>query len=1057
MINFFIERPIFSTVIAIIMTLVGAIAAALLPIAQYPEIAPPQVAISSEYTGANAEVVSDAVTTPIEEQVNGVKGMIYVSSNSTNNGTSEVTITFDVGYDLDIAAVDVQNKLSIAKPQLPEDVRRAGIKVEKKSPNLAMVVNLVSPNGTLDDAYLGNYADIHVKDVIKRISGVGKILNFGLKKYSIRIWLDPHKMAGMGVTASDVSSSIREQNRQVAAGKIGASPAPAGQVFQYQLSTLGRLDQVDQFEDIILRTRADGTVVRVRDVARVELGAESYTMASTFNDKATASIGIYQLPGSNLVDLSKAVHEAMDKLAERFPDDLEYVIAYDTSNFVKESLTEVVITLLEAIALVLIVVFVFLQDWRMTIIPSIAIPVSLIATFGFMAALGFSINTLSLLGLVLAIGLVVDDAIVVVENVARQLEKGETDLKKAAKVAMQEVTAPIIATTLVLMAVFIPVAFMPGMTGQLYNQFALTVAISVGLSAINSLSLSPALSSVFLRPPTEKTFFFFVWFNKIFDRMAEGYKNLVGKLAKVWYLVIVAFIAVLVGIYVLFANLPEGFVPEEDQGYILVSMQAPDASTLGRVQTISKKVGDLMKETPGVKDVLSVAGFNLISDIVQSNAAFAIAVLEPWDERTTQETQFDAIMAAFQDKFQTIDEALVLAFNAPAIPGLGATGGFKVEVRDLDDLGTEALAKAVNEMVEKGNARPELQGLFTTFASEVPQLYLEIDRTKAKSLNLSLTEVFDALQIYLGSMYVNDLNKYGRVYRVYAQAEQSARDQEQDISSLKVRNKDGEMIPLGALVKTKPIVGPSNVPHYNLYKAAPVNGGPAPGYSSGQAIKAVEEVADEVLPHGMGIEWTGVTYQQLKAGNLAPIIFTLSLIFCFLFLAAQYESWGLPIVIILAVPAALLGASAALAARGLALDVYGQIGLVMLIGLAAKNAILIVEFANRLHEQGADIVEAAMEAAKLRLRPILMTTFAFLLGVLPLAMATGAGANSRHSLGTTVIGGMFVGTFAALIMVPIFYILVQKIRERGTSAKKSAPATGGAIGTKAPAKSLPSE
>lgn len=1031
MINFFINRPIFATVIALIMVIAGSVCYVMLPVAQYPQIAPPKVEISSEYAGASAKVVSDAVTLPIEEEVNGVKHMTYMASNSTNNGTSDITITFEVGTDLDIAAVNVQNKLSVAKPLLPEEVTRSGVKVEKKSPNLMMVVNLVSPNGTYDDAYLGNYADIHIADAIKRIPGVGKILNFGLKKYSIRLWLNPDRLAAMGLTATDVADAVREQNVQVAAGKVGAAPSRSGKTFEFQINAKGRLNQASEFEDIIVRTRDDGSIVRVSDVARVELGAENYTMSSSFNGKATASIGIYQLPGANAIDLSKAIHAEMAQLAKRFPQDLTQEIAYDTSKFVKASMQEVMITLYEAIALVVLVVFVFLQDWRITLIPVIAIPVSLIATFAILMAFGFSINSLSLLGLVLAIGLVVDDAIVVVENVQRQLEEGETDLKKAARVAMAEVAGPIVATTLVLLAVFVPVAFMPGLTGRLYNQFALTIAFSVLLSGINSLTLSPALSAVFLRPPSEKKFFLFEWFNRGFERFAEGYKRLVALFIRYWYFTLAGFAAFLVVVYWMFQALPGGFVPEEDQGYLMAAIQTPDASTLERTNRVTERVAKMMLETPGVADVLAVGGFNLIDTIVQSNTAFVIAVLKPWDERSTPETQLDGIMNSFNGQFAAIDDALVFAFNAPPIPGLGSMGGFQFEVQDLNGQGIDAVAKATNDLIAKGNQRPELAGLMTTLSTEVPQLHLDIDRTKAKAKGLRLSDVFDSLQIYLGSLYVNDFNKYGRTYRVLLQAEKDARMVEEDIAKIHVRNQRGEMIPLSALVKTEPTVGPINVPHYNIYNAAQINGNPAPGFSSGQAIKAMEEVAKQALPEGIGFAWTGTVYQQLKAGDVAPYIFALSMVFVFLFLAAQYESWAMPFMIILAVPTAMFGAAAALLLRGLDLNVYGQIGLVMLIGLAAKNAILIVEFAKQLHEKGETITDAAVHAAKMRLRPILMTAFAFILGVLPLAIATGAGENARRALGTTVLGGMIAAVAITIIVVPTFYVVIERLRERG--------------------------
>ncbi|WP_428356627.1 efflux RND transporter permease subunit [Methyloprofundus sp.] len=1031
--NFFINRPIFAASIALMMILAGVISMLQLPIAQYPPMVPSQIQVSTQYIGASSDVVAKTVTTPLEEQLNGAAGMIYMSSNSTNNGNSSITMTFDVGYDQSIAQMEALTRSNQALSQLPPEVNQVGLTITKQSSNIVLIVNLSSPKGTLDQAFLQNYADIHLSDPLARIPGVATINNFGLRKYAIRIWLDPERLANMGMTAMDVENSIKEQNNQAAAGKLGAPPTLDVQAFDLQLNVLGRLDNVEQFENIVIRANSDGTVVRISDVAQVELGAEDYSWSTSMNDKPAAAVAIFQLSNANSIDIASAVNKTMTGLAEHFPDDMKWSLNHDTTQFIKESTREVVITLIEAVLLVMLVVFVFLQNFRSTLIPTIAIPVSLIGTFIFMLGFGFSINNLSLLGLVVAVALVVDDAIIIVENVNRHLEahvgEDNIDMRKITEEAMAEVRGPIVATTIVLMAVFVPVSFIPGMTGQLYNQFALTIAISVGLSGFNSLSLSPALAAAFLRPAKGEKNRFFRAFNTSFDKLSNGYANLVETLSKVKILVGLAFVGLCVLALLLFESVPGGFVPEEDQGYIMVLTKLPGGASIQRTEQVVKQINKIAMNTPGVDTVESIPGYNIVDAIQDPAAAFSFVIFKPYSERKSDDTQLKPIMAHIQAKVAEIPNAMIMVANAPSIPGLGATGGFNFEIQDLNSLGEKALAKVVKNFITEANKRPELAKVYTTFDPEVPQRFIDIDRVKAKTRGVSLDDIFNTLQINLGSLYVNQFNKYGRVYRVYLQAKKDARYRESDISRLQVRNSEGEMIRLSAFVTIKTIVGPYNIPHYDEYSSAQVNGGAAPGYSSGQSIAAMEQLAKDYLPAGFGYEWTNMVYQQKKAGNMAPLVFAMSIVFVFLVLAAQYESWSMPIMILLAIPLGLLGAIGALALRGMNLDVYGQIGLVMLIGLVAKNSILIVQFAKDLHDGGKGILESAMEAARIRLRPILMTAFAFILGLMPLVFASGAGANARRSLGTAVVGGLTLAT-VLIIFVPLFYIIIERFRER---------------------------
>ncbi|MER8439049.1 multidrug efflux RND transporter permease subunit [Mesorhizobium sp. M1312] len=1042
MVNFFIHRPIFASSIAIIMVLAGAICYFLLPVSQFPDITPPQVVVSANYPGASAQVVADTVTTPLEQQINGVQGMTYMSSSSSNDGSSTITVTFEVGYSLSTAAVDVQNRVSQAASSLPAIVNQGGVTIKKQNPNFVLIVNLTSPDGSVDPVALSNLAYLQVVDPLKRLPGVGDVQIFGERRYSMRVWLDPDKLANLGITAVDVQNAIAEQNVQVAAGKIGQSPAPAGTAFEMQVNAVGRLSDPKEFGDIVVRAdAANGSLVRLRDVARIELGALQYSSSAFFGEDPTVVLAVYQMPGSNALDLQQRVKDKMQELSARFPKGVSYAMHYDTTRFVSASMHDVLVTLGEALVLVVAVVFIFLQSWRTTIIPTIAIPVSLVATLVVMYMFGFSLNMLSLLGMVLAIGLVVDDAIVVVENVERQLEAGLKPLA-ATRAAMAEVTGPIIATTAVLMAVFVPVAFIPGVSGRLYNQFALTVAISFGISAFVSLTLTPALSAAFLRHRPATQFAPFRWFNTGFERLSHAYANGVRILIRLRWIMLGLFAAGLVATYFVWQRLPSTFLPVEDQGYFFVVIQLPDGASLERTDAVARKVRDVLQNTPGVDIVGSISGLNFLTSAAQSNSAVEFAILKPWDERGPNQSA-SKLVADVRSKLMEIPEAFVLSFDPPSIPGIGTTGGFEFQVQDLTGRGSAALNDATQAVLAEARKQPELnpQQLFSSFSTSTPQFNYDLDRNKAKLLGLSLPDVFNTLQIYLGSLYVNDFNLFGRTFRVTIQADKDARAGAADISRLYVRNASGGMVPLSTLGKLVPIVGPETVPHYNNNASALINGGAAPGYSSGQAVAAMERAAATALPKDFGYEWTGITYQELKAGSIASIVFGLAMVFVFLILAAQYESWAMPFMVLLAVPLALFGAFVALLMRGMQIDVYSQIGFVMLIGLAAKNAILIVEFARRRREEGLSIVDAAMEAARLRLRPILMTAFAFILGVLPLMFSKGAGAASRQSIGTTVFGGMVAATILSLVFVPVFYAVIEQLRERGSKSEPVAEPT----------------
>ena len=1039
---FFIDRPKFAFVISIVITLAGLISLATLPIDQYPDITPPVVQVSASYPGANAQVVEATVAQPLEQQVNGVEGMMYIASTSGNDGTLNMQVTFEVGADPDIAQVNVQNRVALAQPQLPEEVVRQGISVRKQSTNLLLVINLTSPNGTYDSLYLSNYGTINLLDALSRVPGVGQATIFGARDYSMRMWLDAGRMASLGIATSDVVRAVREQNVQVAAGQIGGAPSDPDQQFQYTIRTQGRLDDVGAFENIIVRARPDGSSVRIKDIARVELGARNYASFGLLNGNPSANIGIYQLPGANALAVANRVQQEVRRLSERFPQDLKASILYDTTRFVDELITEVLKTLLEALLLVVLVVYVFLQDWRMTVIPTIAIPVSLIGTFAALNALGFSINVITLFGLVLSIGIVVDDAIIVVENVQRKLTQG-LNPRDAAVQAMHEVTSPIFATSLVLLAVFVPVGFIPGITGKLYQEFALTIAVAVLISTINALTLSPALCATVLRPHREARTWPFRAFNRAFQAVLTRYTRVVGVLVHRVAVVMVLFLCLVALTLFGFLRLPSAFLPVEDQGYFFVNVQLPPAAALARTSEVMAEVGRILRDTPGIRSVVAIGGYSFLTGTASPNSGVLFAVLEPWSDRDTPELQVEGILEPVRGRLTGIPEATAVAFNPPSIRGLGTTGGFDFQLQDPRGGSPQELASALGALVAQANQTPELRNVFSTFQADVPQIWVDVDREKAKKQGVPLDEIFATLQTQLGSYYVNDFNKFGRVYRVILQAERAYRQEPEDILRLYVRNQRDEMVPLRTLVSLSSTLGPETIRRYNLYRAAQVNGEAAPGYSSGNAIAAMQRVAAQVLPGGMTFEWSGVTLQELKAGQTAPILFALAIVFAYLFLVAQYESWSIPLAVMLSVPLAALGAVAGLLVTGLNNDIYAQIGMVLLIGLAAKNAILIVEFARVKHEHGMDAREAAVTAGNLRFRAIMMTAFSFILGVVPLLIASGAGAAARQSLGTTVFSGMLAATIVGTLLVPTFYVAIQDLVERLPGRKRRAiPAAG---------------
>ncbi len=1023
-VNFFIKRPIFATVCSLILILVGAVSIPSLPIEYYPDITPPTVQVDATYPGASAETVETSVTSLLEREINGAEGMQYISS-SSSSGTSSITATFGQGRNKDIAAVDVQNRISVVQSQLPAEVRQTGVKVSKGSTaGFVLAIGLYSDNNQYSPAFLSNYADLYLVDPLKRLPGVGNVEIFGERKYAMRLWLDPNRLASRGLTAQDVVSALQQQNIQVGAGQIGQSPAPKGQQFQINLQAVSRLKSEKEFADIVLKTGTDGALIKLRDVGRVELGAQDYSSGLRFSGQEGVGLGVSQLTGSNALEVSREAQTALAELSKKFPPGMKYKVAFDTTLAVEESIREVIITLVLAVALVVLVIFLFLQDWRATLIPAITIPVSLIGTFAFIKVFGFSINSLTLFGLILATGLVVDDAIVVVENITRSIEEKGISPRQAAVEAMAEVTGAVLATSLVLMAVFIPVAFFPGVTGRLYQQFALTIAFSIALSTFNALTLTPALSALLLRQGQRPQNRFFNAINGGIDKTRAGYHRSLGWLNRFKGFVIAGFAVALGLTYVLFRIAPTGFVPDEDQGYFITLVQAPEGVSLEYTSDILRQAEQNLRKLPEATATFAVSGFSFTGN--GPNKGIIFTTLKPWSER---ERSVEEIIGQAMGSFSQISGATIFAANPPTINVGSSLGGFDFQLQDKSNSGLQELSTAANEMVKKANTDPGLFRVNTPFAINSPQILIEVNRNRALALQVNLQDVFNTLQIYLGSSYVNDFNLFERNYRVIVQADQQFRSNPRDIRLLYVRSNQNQMIPLSNLVTVKPTTAPQIITHYNLFRSAQITGSAAPGSSSGQAIQAMEKFAQETLPQGIEYSWTGLSLEEIKSGGQASLIFGLGLVFVFLVLAAQYESFIDPLIIILAVPLAVLGALSAQLLRGLPNDVYGQIGLVMLIGLASKNAILIVEFANQLREKGLSITDAAIKSSEERLRPILMTSLAFIFGILPLAIATGAGAAARQSLGTSILGGMIVSTFLSLFIVPVLYIVIGSIRE----------------------------
>ncbi len=1030
--QFFINRPRFAIVIAILFLLSGLIALFTLPITLYPNITPSVITVSTRYPGADAQTVLDTVIQPIESQINGVKRMLYMSSTATDDGSASVKVTFDIGTDGDTNTVNTQNRVNWATAQLPQEVQRQGVITKEASSNILAVITLYSPNGTYSELELSNFMSISVKDEIARIPGVGDVMEFGEMTYAMRIWLDTMRMASLKVTVEDVKSAIAAQNVQVSAGALGDAPSSPEQAERLSVAAQGRLANPEQFGSIVIRSNSDGSQVRLRDIARVEMGAETYSGISTLNGKPAAMRAVYQLNEANGLEIAREINKRLDRLKNNlFPEDLEYGIQYDTTKFITASIDEVKNTLFEAVLLVVLVTFLFLQDWRSTLVPTIAIPVSLVGTFAVMLGIGYSINMTTLFGLILAIGIVVDDAIVVIENVSRLMEEEHLPPKEAALKSMKQVTGPIIATTSVLLAMFVPVCFLPGITGVMYRQFGITISVAVFISMINALTLSPALCALLLKPvdPNRRKFFFFRWFDAGFDKLTRGYSSIVKSLLRKSVLVLLLYAVMGAGALKLYTLLPTGFIPNEDQGAFFVSVQLPDGASLMRTEKVTQKVTGILRGIPEVEDFIFTSGFNILNGINASNCAFGIVTLKDWSERKDKEKQQDAVIAKFYAKALQIPDASIVPFGVPSIPGLGTTSGFSLMLQDTSgNMTPQDFQKTLNEILVEANNSPVFSSVYSTFRASFPQVYLDIDREKAIRLGVTPDSINTALQGIFGSTYVNDFNKYGKSYKVELQGDNVFRDDVRDLTKAYVRNGKGDMVPLGTLVDIKYNFVPQFLTRYNMFQSVLVNGSAAPGYSSGQAMDEMEKIVKKVNS-GMSFEWTDMSYQEKLAGNQIVIVFALALLFIYLFLVAQYESWMIPFSVLLSVPVAFLGAVLSLYLLNIENNIYTQVGFVLLFGIACKTAILIVEFAKEQHEKGTPILEAAEYAARLRFRAVLMTAVSFILGTFPLVVALGAGAVSRRSLGTAVFGGMLVSVIIGTLLIPVFYAVIQRMIE----------------------------